>query len=75
MHENNRKIAECSCRKPRRRVTEEDADGAHARRHAVVHVRQHEAIGNVQGAAAAENKVFPDNADLQQIRYMKREAT
>lgn len=53
-------------------VTEKHADGAHARRHAVVHVRQHQPFRDVKGATAAKNKVFSDYTDLKQIKRRKQ---
>ena len=52
--------------KLQRSITEEDADGAHACGHGVVHVRQHQPLRHVQKTTTTKNQIFSDDADLQQ---------
>ena len=51
-----------------RRYTKKHADGAHAWRHAIVHIGQHKSLRHVQGSAAAKDQVFPYDADLKRVK-------
>ena len=55
-------------RRTKRGYTKKHADCAHAWRHAVVHIRQHKPLRNVQGGAAAQDQVFPYDADLKRVK-------